>query len=339
MRRMQQLALVGLLIFWILLACSHPIQQQFKSRERNYSIAPNIVTRKVKHALGETVIPTYSQRVVILHPYLWEDAIALGVKPIGAPIRHSVSLVPHIFNPEVYKGTTDVGFLPTNLEKVLALKPDLILGLDVIQKDIYPLLSQIAPTVMVHYKGEGEWKSYFMQVAEVLGKVESARLVLSNYYSRLQKFKTTIGARLAQIRLSVVGFEKGVCWLYAKQKDSFSYGILSEASLIHTPSQNQNTKTVQHSIFPLKNYLISWEYIDKIDGDIIFVTTFAWRTQEQYQKELKRTHATPLWFKLKAVQQGKVYQVGSYWFGASPLAANLVIDDLFKYLLKNPQSL
>ena len=49
--------------------------------------------------------------------------------------------------------------------------------------------------------------------------------------------------------------------------------------------------------------------------------------------------AIPLWFKLKAVQQGKVYQVGSYWVGTSPLAANRVIDDLFKFLLKNPQSL
>ena len=101
MRRMLQLALVGLLVFWLLSACSYPIQQQSKSGERNYSIAANIATHKVKHAMGETAVPIHPQRVVILHRYLWEDAVMLGVKPIGAPIRHSVSLAPHIFNPQI----------------------------------------------------------------------------------------------------------------------------------------------------------------------------------------------------------------------------------------------
>jgi iron complex transport system substrate-binding protein len=40
-----------------------------------------------------------------------------------------------------------------------------------------------------------------------------------------------------------------------------------------------------------------------------------------------------LWQQLNAVKQGKVYQVPDYWIGYGPLAANAVIDDLYKYIL------
>ncbi|MDJ0593425.1 MAG: hypothetical protein QNJ72_26140 [Pleurocapsa sp. MO_226.B13] len=49
---------------------------------------------------------------------------------------------------------------------------------------------------------------------------------------------------------------------------------------------------------------------------------------------MKQLKADPLWSKLNAVQQGKVYDVPSYWIGMGPIAANLVLDDLFKYLVE-----
>lgn len=50
---------------------------------------------------------------------------------------------------EQQQGVVDVGYISTNIEKVLALKPDLILGMFNAQKDIYPFLSHIAPCVAV----------------------------------------------------------------------------------------------------------------------------------------------------------------------------------------------
>jgi iron complex transport system substrate-binding protein len=45
----------------------------------------------------------------------------------------------------------------------------------------------------------------------------------------------------------------------------------------------------------------------------------------------------PLWKKLKAVQQGRIYLVNGYvWTGSSYLAANAVINDLYKYLINTP---
>lgn len=45
----------------------------------------------------------------------------------------------------------------------------------------------------------------------------------------------------------------------------------------------------------------------------------------------------PLWQKLKAVQNNRVYLVPDYWIGSGILAANAIVDDLYKYLLDSKQ--
>jgi len=44
--------------------------------------------------------------------------------------------------------------------------------------------------------------------------------------------------------------------------------------------------------------------------------------------------AEPLWSKLDVVQRGRVYKVPEYWMGSGPISANLILDDLFKYLVE-----
>ncbi|WP_375477319.1 ABC transporter substrate-binding protein [uncultured Nostoc sp.] len=324
---LKRIWLLGLVTFFLISACN--VAYEHSSIKIKVSTSVGNVSqansRLIKHAMGETWIPIHPQRVVILHGFLWEDAIALGLKPVGAAVRGWASITPPQISLEQQQGVVDVGYTPTNIEKVLALKPDLILGTFDAQKDIYPFLSHIAPTVIVEIDIH-DWKDHFLRVAEVLGKTKEAQKVITDYNSRLQNFRDAIGDRLPKIRLSVIGFEKEICWLFNQQKNSFSYRILSEAGLIHTTSLNQN-------IPMLDNYLISWERVDEIDGDVIFVTNFAFRKEEETQKNLQSLQSVPLWFKLKAVQNNKVYRVGVYWIGNGPLAANRVLNDLFKYLV------
>ena len=331
---LKRLWLLGLVTFFLVCACTvvyHPSPTQIKV-STSFGNVSKASSHLIKHAMGETWIPVHPQRVVILHGFLWEDAIALGFKPVGAASRGWATLTPPQISLEQQQGVVDVGYIPTNIEKVLALKPDLILGTFDAQKDIYPFLSHIAPTVIVQIDIH-DWKDHFLRVADTLSKTKEAQKVLTDYNSRLQHFKAAMGDRLPKIRLSVIGFEKEICWLFNQQKNSFSYGILSEAGLIHMTTFNQDTRITQRLIPQLDNYLISWERVDEIDGDVIFVTTFAFRKEEETQKNLKRLQSIPLWFKLKAVQQNKVYRVGVYWIGNGPLAANRVLDDLFKYLV------
>ncbi|MEM6502257.1 MAG: ABC transporter substrate-binding protein [Cyanobacteria bacterium P01_C01_bin.89] len=83
---------------------------------------------------------------------------------------------------------------------------------------------------------------------------------------------------------------------------------------------------------------VSKELLHKADGDVIFVWITQGNTEnaQEAQRELEELKADPLWSKLNAVQQGRVYSVPYYWVGFGPIAANLVLDDLFEHLVDAP---
>ncbi|MEH1833301.1 MAG: iron-siderophore ABC transporter substrate-binding protein [Nostoc sp.] len=334
MGRTLQLLLVGLLVLGMLSGCSEKHQQV-------HSLLPETTTTNTgvhihRHRLGKIRIPIHPQRVVILHDFLLEDALTLGVKPIGAP---QIAVNNLYLDPLTAKGIVDVGFFSTNIEKVLALKPDLILGSDVIQKDIYELLSHIAPTVLVRIKSVQDWKGHLMQVATILGKTERAQKVIADYNSRILSFRATMGAKLSHTQVSIIGvggFSSGTLRILHREKDSFPISILQEAGLVTMLLPTSGVSDHLLKIGPSGLYLVSVESLSIVDGDVIFVILPGdWYPKgnfEVQQTALKRLQSLPLWSKLKAVQHGQVYRVGIYWISSGPISANLALDDLFKYL-------
>src|SRR5690606_31397008 len=85
--------------------------------------------RTVTDAFGETQIPTNPTRVVVLTTAALENALALGVKPIGAP--YSISVNANFFKHLVSQtaGIENTGTVDQpNLETIAKLAPDLIIG-------------------------------------------------------------------------------------------------------------------------------------------------------------------------------------------------------------------
>lgn len=157
--------------------------------------------------MGETCVPLNPQRIVVLDSEMLEAAIALDEKPVGSPLEYVMSPVPT-------EGIEDLGDVEAiNLERVLALKPDLILGLADLTAP-YSQLSQIAPTVLVDFEHSGEWKERFAFVGEVLGKSEEVDRVMSDYYQRAKEFQQKINA--SDIEVSIVRIYPTQINLYTK---------------------------------------------------------------------------------------------------------------------------
>lgn len=68
-----------------------------------------------------------------------------------------------------------------------------------------------------------------------------------------------------------------------------------------------------------------------MEGDVIFLLLGG-----HHESKLAQFTTHPLWSQLQAVKQGRVYEVDSTaWISNwSPVGANLILDDLFKYLIK-----
>ncbi len=300
-KSLQSFFLAILLIVWIV-AC------QGKSNLNNESPSD---CRIIQHAMGETCVPLNPQRVIALS--LVDNVIALGIKPIGATFIETGidSLLPQ---------TTQIANIGTrtqpNLESILRLKPDLILGLDWNEVS-YTQLSQIAPTVLVESGDTLDWKRWFKVYAEALGKTQEADKIMAAYQQRIADLQKQLGNRLSTTQVSVVSFWADTARIYLKQ--SFSGQIINDVGLSRPDAQNKQTV----------NENLSLELIPQMDGDVMFLMA------DSSASKLTEFTNHPLWSQLKVVQQRRVYEVdGEAWISQwTTVAANRVLDDLYNYLI------
>lgn len=321
-RALQFFLLMGFTIFCVVACGNNSPKTTLLS-----SSLPASEYRVVNHAMGATKVLVNPQRIVTLDGSAIENVLALGNKPVGTVLNGSLDEQPAFLRENLANAKLLGSFDQPNLEKILALKPDLILGDKGIAENIYPQLSQIAPTVLAEYNGSDSWKEMLKLHAEALGKSPAAEQIMSKYYARLAQLKAQMGDRLQETEVSVVRvYPQGIS-LY--QRGSFSGSILADAGLSRPASQRQEEVQQQ----------ISKERVLDADGDAIFLWSYSddYQGDSQNQQTISQSlKADPLWLKLKAVQQGKVYEVPDYWIGFGPLAADAVVDDLFKYLVNTP---
>ncbi|ESA33415.1 periplasmic binding protein [Leptolyngbya sp. Heron Island J] len=277
--------------------------------------------RVVETALGDVIVPQSPQRVVVLSQNALDNSLALGIKPIAS----TYSGFPHRANYGNFadylidktEDITNVGHSSQpNFEAILALKPDLILSTVDDHRPFYDLLSQIAPTVLVETRADA-----LATYAAALNKSEQGEALIQDFQARIQDFRQQMGDRLQTTEVSVLRFRPDQVRLY--MQNSFCGYILEQVGLPRPPPQAK-----------AKFYeTVSLEAIPAMDGDVIFYF------QDNPQNSMaQKVTSHPLWQQLEAVQQERVYPVSfDTWFlGNGILAANALLDDLFKYLIDSP---
>ncbi|NJP92224.1 iron-siderophore ABC transporter substrate-binding protein [Nonomuraea sp. FMUSA5-5] len=274
-------------------------------------------TRTVKHAMGETKVPMTPQRVVVLDTDKLDTMVSLGLTPVGAAQAQENQTWPEYLGASL-AGTKPVGTLQQlNIEAIMALKPDLILGSKFRQAAFYDKLSKIAPTVFTEKVGI-TWKENFLLDAEALGKKDQARQLLSAYETRAKE----VGAKFSKLQVGIVRFMPTEIRLYGPE--SFSGIVLGDAGIPRPQAQqlaDQEDKRFGK---------ISQENIAKGDADAIFYTAYG----EAAAKSQAEVTAGPLWKNLKAVKAEHAFNVDDeIWMtGIGVTAAGKILDDLDKYL-------
>jgi iron complex transport system substrate-binding protein len=268
--------------------------------------------RIVKHAMGETKVPLHPEKIIVLGGL--DNALALGIKPIAATTLGDNKFLEYLDDFTV--GIEKIGQNgQANLEKILYLKPDLILGLDW-DADLYEKLSQIAPTVLAD--SELDWKNWLKKFGEAVGKPDKAENLLQDYDQKIQNLRVKLGDYLQTTEVSLVNFWANSTRIY--MNESFSGSIIQEIGLRRPAYQDQD-----------KNHEnISLELIPKIAGDAIFLILGG-----HNESRLQQFMNHPLWSDLPAVKQNRVYPVRSdIWIASwGIMGANAVLDDISKYLV------
>ncbi|MFC4111405.1 ABC transporter substrate-binding protein [Nonomuraea zeae] len=313
-------ALVGAVLVAALAACG-------SSAEPAAAPASGAPFRTVKHAMGETVIPAQPKRVVALDQSFVDAVLTLETPVVGYTTYRSIdSKLPDYLGPvaEQYgKEATPVGTLEEpSLEKVMALKPDLILSAKVRHEKDYDKLAKIAPTVFSETTG-AIWKDNLRLVGQALGKEELADAKIKAYEERARKIGEEITAKDGKLpTISIVRFAgEPTTRLYVE--NSYSGLVLKDVGFTRPEGQ----PTVQDTIA----VNLSQERIADLDADHLFIATYPDPASDGPKEKFVNN---PLWGKLK----GDKHEVSDLtWMSAVGIqGAHSMLDDVAKIFGVDP---
>lgn len=271
-------------------------------------ISETDTTRLVRDARGEVTVPKNPQRIVTLDDATLDILLGLGVTPI-ATIGDPEGKLSPFFDGRVDGVQVLPGWEP-NVEAILALKPDLIVGLygTTVPQELYQSLSQIAPT-LISYDGAFPYERQpVLDLAALLDKPEQGQKLLAD----IDQAKATAREKLPA---SLRDGTESLAVVVAQAKEYRVYGVgfsledkIYPAGLSEVPYADLRLTppAIIHDVSKLSpggGYLpISLEVLPDIKADHLLV----YGGDPEKTAEMENS---PLYKSIPAVQKGNVYHL------------------------------
>lgn len=275
------------------------------------STAPHIFT----DILGRKVeIPALPEKIVYYDGKTFGDILVLGVKPVGADGRYFKAGM--TVYPERFEGIEDIGF-PINLEKLIALQPDLIVMGVLRQESELEQLSKIAPTVVID--PDAPLQDRLLTLGKLIGKTDEAQKWVASYEQKAEQTWKTIGKST-----NLKPTESATVFMYAYEKKFYVMGR-GLTSTLYLPFGLKPQESVQKALLDQKEPFleISHELLPEYAGDRVFLII-----SEDTSQAAKDLMNSALWKNIQAVKNGFVYEVESRLNLPDALTRDKLLDEL-----------
>lgn len=279
-----------------------------------------IEDRGVLHA--PICVPKDPARIVMLDPaFSLGMGLELGLPVAGAPLTMMSDRILH--DEAVRHGVADLGsFLEPSIERLVALKPDLIIGSSMADS-AYPLLSQLAPTLLIAAEN---WKTYLSLMAKATGREQKAAELLAAYDARVAALKS----RIPDQRVSVVRITSWDFQVYLDEPDAYGpFSVLRDVGVRRTDYETaQGNATLKRP---------DWEELANLQGDVLLYIVGGANNSDTSGRHEEVT-SNPLWRMLPAVKAGRVYRVdaGTWMEFSGTTSAHRVLDDIERLIIAKP---
>jgi len=283
-------------------------------------------TRVVKTVHGDVEVPNGPRRVVVLDTAELDSAITLGVKPVGSTRSDVASGFLKYLPKEKVQGIENVGnIMAPNLEKIAALKPDLILGSNIRDKDRYDELSKIAQTVFTETTG-APWKENFLMHADALGKKNEAKKVIERYEEQVEEVTQALGGpeEAKKLSVSVIRFVEGAdTRIYGKE--NYIGTILADVGVSRPAIADKAPDGFSLDVSP--------EKVDQGDADVVFYTSYGAPEKSGEDKSV----GSALWKGMDAVKNDRAFRVDDEtWIqGIGYTAAEQILKEMQELVTKS----
>lgn len=241
---------------------------------------------------GPVQVPANPKRVAVLASSYTGNVLSLGITPVGVEQWAKDN---KFYNGKLKNAQV---ITPDSLEKLLALKPDLIIAFT--NDKNLKKYQEIAPTVAFTYEKYTYLQSH-LQIGKLLGKEKEAQAWIDKWNKQTAEAKTKVKA--------VIGENATASVLETFGKELYVYGnnwgrgteIIYQALGVKAPKQ------VEKDVFGPGYKAISTEVIPQYAGDYLFVGKGDATADNSYLQ-------TSLWKQIPAVQKGNVFYFDSASF-------------------------
>ncbi|MBW5471328.1 ABC transporter substrate-binding protein [Brevibacillus formosus] len=250
-------------------------------------------TRTIKYLDKEYTIPSKTERIVIAGSMeSMEDSLVLNVNPVGA-----ISVggkFPEMFAPITGEAKSIGEKMQPNLETILSLKPDVIMGSSKFPPEVVEKLSKIAPTFPVSHISTN-WEANLQLLGELTGKQADAEKALQAYKAEAEAAKAKLGESLKDKKVLAIRLRQGNINIYP-DKVFFNPVLYADLGLT-APAEVKAAKAQE---------IISMEKFSQINPDYLFVQ-FSLDENKDNPKALEDLQNNPIWKSVNAVKNGNVY--------------------------------
>nr|WP_203248031.1 ABC transporter substrate-binding protein [Sporosarcina beigongshangi] len=284
----------------VLIACNKPASTEKETVQQIEE------TRAYETGKGVVEIPSKPLRIVT--DFYAGELLSVGANVIGV----EPTAFDNPFIKDLLKDAVEIG-QPVNVEKVLELKPDLIV---VMYDENYEQLSEIAPTIHIPYGTASNIQETVKLFEDITGNHEEAAQFISKFDQKAKEGKERLSGVIAED--ATFGIyeltDKGDLWIFGDNAGRGGQALYNALEL-NMPHKNNNAEqTLQ----------LSMEVLPEYAADYMFLTSY---DPENRGEALNTLKDSPIWQGLDAMKNNQVfYNDFDTYYRYDPIAIYEQID-------------
>lgn len=252
-------------------------------------------------------VPRSPKRIVVLNSSNLELLYAVGGRAVGRP--ESTGISEELF--KKVKSLPSIGETPNpNVEKIVSLKPDLVIGVNVgFHHNIVPALEQAKIPVLLLSLNSYE---------DIAKKIELYGMLTGNE-KRAKEVISKIHKRVEEIQKRSRGFERKKVVIIWGSTQSFNMALpTSFVGNLLDIAGGFNIAANAKPLSSMPQYApLSLEYVIRQNPDVVLFITHGYddKVMDKIRKDIT---SHPAWNGMRAVKENMVYRLPYALFGVNP---------------------
>lgn len=247
---------------------------------------------KINYLGTEYTFPNPVENIVAASLEAMEDAVVLGVKPVGA--LEIAGALPTYLAADLGDAALIGDKRTPNAEAILSLAPDAIIGTSKWGEDVMSQMNKIATTLPYSHISTN-WKDNLLAFAELTGKTTDAEKIIADYEAKATEAKTALGEAAADKEVLIIRIRAGLMNIYPA--GVYLNPVLYEDLGLQVPEILTAAEAQQE---------LTLETLAEINPDVIFLQ-FDESENADAPSALKDLQANPIFASLTASKNGEVH--------------------------------